>query len=820
MVYALSEAHAHWRREALSVESYRIELDLRSAPTSSTTFEATSHITFTSTQPEVDVDYLGEAVTGVLVDGQPVEYSFDGSRVFVTVPTGRAITLTIRGASAYSRTGQGLHRFTDPADGRTYLYSHFEPSDARRVFPCFDQPDLKAAVTTVLRVPQGWQALANGAVESRDGDKVRFTPTPPLSTYLVAFAAGEYVATRSQWRDMEIALWCRASMAEHVDDEFLEITARGLDFFHEHFGYPYPWGTYDSILVPEYNLGAMENPGLVTFTEKYLFSSRATRAQRAARANTILHEMSHMWFGDLVTPRWWDDLWLKESFAEFMGADASQHATDYVEAWANFAGVRKNWAYQQDQLPTTHPIAAVIADVDAARQNFDGITYAKGAAVLRQLVHYIGRENFYAGARQYFRDHAFGNATYADLLGALEPYTDADLKAWSDAWLKTSGPDVLRARREGDVLHIAHEGTRPHRLDVGCYAGGELTQRMDVLVEADAAEVTVSLPGGVDAVIVNDTDHAYALTRFDEESLTWLLAHLSEVGDELTRAVVWTSLWNATRDGELSVARFVAAAVKHAPVEPNPSMIAQVLSSALAAAADYTDEEITAVELHEGLLAALRAAEPGSDAQLAITRAAIVSAAGRKDTTWLHGVLSGTVDGLAVDDDVRWAVLAALSAAGADSEELIDAQLAQDDSLTGRASALRARWSVPTKETKKQLWAEVTRPAAWSNAEVEALLAAFNAPGHGSLRESVTSQFAAEVTTWWREHPIEIAQRLVRGLFPDSPLGEQQWEKLHEQMLPPALDRVLKECQDQAQRRRRVRGGPGRLAKPIQILLG
>ena len=446
MADTLTFQEATARTAALTLHAYRVHLDVTHAPSDAATFIARTEVDLTTREAETFLDYLGEDVTAVSIDGEEQPVDFDGSRVHLTgLPTDTRITVSVEGRSLYSRTGQGLHRFTDTADGNTYLYSHLEPSDARCIFPCFDQPDLKAPFEFTVTAPGEWTVLSNQPPAEQpavahdsaaDTQTVRFQPTPLLSTYLTAVAAGPYIAKHRTWRapndperTIELTALARTSMADYLDDEILEITAQGLDYFDEHFGYPYPWGKYDSIFVPEYNLGAMENPGLVTFTENYLFRSQATRAQHAGRTNTILHEMSHMWFGDLVTPHWWDDLWLKESFAEFMGADSSAHATAYTEAWTNFAAQRKNWAYLQDQLPTTHPIKAEIPDVDAARQNFDGITYAKGAAVLKQLVHFVGRDNFYAGARDYFQAHAFATATFDDLLDALRHHTDRDVDA-------------------------------------------------------------------------------------------------------------------------------------------------------------------------------------------------------------------------------------------------------------------------------------------------------------------------------------------------------------------------------------------------------
>ena len=808
MTYALTLADARRRSATITLGSYDLHLDVTGAPTGAATYPVAVDIALTTTEPRIFLDYLGQRVDSVRVDGTEVAPDFDGSRLWVDVPVGTRCTVEVRGHSRYSRTGQGLHRFTDPEDGRTYLYSHFEPSDARRVYPCFDQPDLKARFQVRMSVPEGWVALSNG-VETTRGV---FAETPPLSTYLTAFAAGEYVARRDTWRGVDLAVWSRASMARYVDEEFLDVTKQGLGFFHERYDYPYPWGKYDSVLVPEYNLGAMENPGLVTFTEKYLFRSRATRAQHAARANTILHEMCHMWFGDLVTPRWWDDLWLKESFAEFMGADASVSATAYHEAWANFAGARKNWAYTQDQLPTTHPIAAEIPDVDAARQNFDGITYAKGAAVLRQLVHFIGREEFYAGARDFFRAHEFSSASFADLLDSLSAHTDADLAAWADAWLRTSGPDRLIPTRSGSTLTITREGQRPHRFDVGVYSGGALRERLDV--HLDGPSVKLRLPEGTDFVLLNDTDHTYALSGFDGESLRWALANLSTLDDDLARAVAWTSLWNLTRDGELPVTDYVEAALTHATAEPNPSMVTRVLDAALVDARNYTSDESLPTQMSHRLWTLLGGCAPGSDTQLALARVTIGALAGStapEAPARLRELLDGRIDGLTVDNEIRWSVLAALSARDSVDRAELDEELSVDDTMNGHTQHLRAIWATPDEATKREVYELATDPGRWANAEVDALIGAYLAPGSRRFREGLTDRYFDDVERIWAEHPIEIANRLVRGFYPDLDTGadseavDERTEALLARDLPGALRRVLLECQDGWRRRRRVR---------------
>ncbi|OFO94343.1 aminopeptidase N [Corynebacterium sp. HMSC034H07] len=828
----LTHAEASARSAALRLSTYELHLDVTSAPTDADSYEVTSRITFTTTEPETFVDYLGKAVHAVRVNGEEVENTFDGGRVYLrNLPVGEELTVEITGSSYYSRTGQGLHRMHDQADDTTYLYSHLEPSDARRIFPCFDQPDLKASYEVHLTGPEGWQLLSNqpevGREKTEGREVAHFAPTPLLSTYLTAFAAGPYVEKHSTWSapdgtlSVELRAFARASMAEYLDDEILQVTAQGMDFFHSNYGYPYPWGKYDSIFVPEYNLGAMENPGLVTFTEHYLFRSAATRAQHAGRTNTILHEMSHMWFGDLVTPQWWDDLWLKESFAEFMGADSSVHATDYTEAWVNFAGQRKNWAYLQDQLPTTHPIKAEIPDVDAARQNFDGITYAKGAAVLKQLVHYVGRENFYAGARDYFQEHAFGAATFDDLLKALKKHTDRDLDAWSTAWLRTWGPDTLtpELHTDGDKIHElaivveAEDTTRPHRLNVTLF-DDSLNKYATLDVDLEGERTILDEASGLQApalLLLNDGDHTYAKVRFDETSLETIRTRLSEVPDELSRAVIWTSLWNLTRDGEWPVRSYLDTVLKHAPAESNPTLLTTAFANAGYAINHFVGEEAREeirADYAERLWEVLQQAPAGSDAQLTVARAAIQALAAtptESGTQRLRALLDGSLDGLALDPDIRWAILRALAARDAVSAEELEAEKERDNTLTGAAAYLGASHAFPSAELKREVFDLVRTPGKYSNAEVDSLLAAFNAPRSAHLTEAFAQEYFDSLSQLWEEHPIEIANRLVRGLYPDLAMADAATSEFLATERPRALRRVLLECQDALRRAQRVR---------------
>ncbi|HWV49924.1 MAG TPA: aminopeptidase N, partial [Microbacterium sp.] len=562
------------RSANIAVRSIRVELDLTKAPdTTRTGFPSTTTLVFDATTESTWLDFIGESVDALIVNGveQPVDH--DGARIRVT---GLAASneVTVRATGAYSRSGEGLHRFVDPVDGATYLYTQYEPADSRRVMACFEQPDMKASYTFVIHAPEGWQVLSNQAPASTHADDrvqtVEFAPTLPISSYITAVAAGPYHRVDGSWRRgdqvVDLGILCRASLAEHLEaDEIMTITQQGLDFFTDAFAYPYPWGKYDQIFVPEYNLGAMENPGLVTFTEAYIPRGAATDAQRAGRANTILHEMAHMWFGDLVTMRWWDDLWLKESFADYMGSHASAAATRFTDAWVSFANRRKAWAYQQDQLPTTHPIVADIPDLEAAKLNFDGITYAKGASVLKQLVAFVGEDAFFEGARRYFAAHAFGSTTLEDLLVELEAVSGRDVRAWSRAWLETTGVSTLALETDASGKRmLVQTDPRPHRLRVGLYdlVEGRIVHREKVEIDIADARTPIELPDA-DLVLINDDDLTYAKVRLDERSLVTVTAALSTMKDALARGLVWSALWNATRDGELPAARYLEIVRAH-----------------------------------------------------------------------------------------------------------------------------------------------------------------------------------------------------------------------------------------------------------------
>ncbi|WP_298942552.1 aminopeptidase N [uncultured Microbacterium sp.] len=813
------------RAAGIHLETVDVDLDLRDAPkTDAATFPAASTLVFAATVAETWIDFIGASVDDVVINGVPQAVDWDGARVRISGLAAHN-TVIVRGRGRYSSSGEGLHRFRDPVDDEVYLYTQYEPADCRRVYPCMEQPDLKARWRFTVTAPEGWEVLSNGPESARTpvdgGVRVAFAETLPLSSYITAVAAGPYHRVDGAWEgaghSVALGVLCRASLAPHLDaQEILDVTRRGLDYYGTAFAYAYPWGKYDQIFVPEYNLGAMENPGLVTFTESYVFRGKATAAQREARANTILHEMAHMWFGDLVTMRWWDDLWLKESFADFMGAHANVATGAFPDAWVSFASRRKGWAYEQDQLPTTHPIVADITDLEAAKLNFDGITYAKGASVLKQLVAFVGEEAFFRGAQRYFADHAFGNTTLADLLTALEASSGRDLTAWSDAWLQTTGMSEIRVER-GDTRTLVQTAPRPHRLTVGLYAfeGDRLLRRARVELDIDAPRTPLSAPvlPDADLIVPNDDDRTYAKVRLDERSTDAVARGLSSIDDAVTRAVIWAALWNAVRDGELPVRRYVEIVSRHARSEPNVALLADAIVHTGFAISRYAREDDRA-GLARGWLevawSALHAAAPGSDAQLAWARGvgAAASMTGERAAdigAIMRGETAGPA-GLALDPDLRWSWLIALAATGHAGPVEADAELARDPSASGHSRHRTVLAARPDAGIRAAAWQAAWTDESLSNDHLDATIAGVRAGGRRDLIAAHDPDYFARIRPVWSERSIEIARRLVVGLFPasDSLVDVDAWLAANADA-PASLRRLVIEQRDGLVRALRVR---------------
>jgi len=846
----LSRDEARERAALLSVDGYEVSLDLRSVVGERTTDQATDRaadgaprtfrsvttIRFRSAEAGATsfADLIAPSVTALSLNGRDLDPGevFDGTRI--TLEDLQADNeLVVDAQCAYSRTGEGMHRFVDPEDGEVYLYTQYEPADSRRVFANFEQPDLKAPFRFEVRAPEGWTVWSNGVGELTDG-VWRFAETKPISTYITAFAAGpyhyvtdSYSRTFDDGTTLEIPLgaMCRKGLAPYFDsDDVFLVTKQGLDFFHEHFDYPYPFGKYDQAFVPEYNLGAMENPGLVTFREEFIFRGKVTQASYEGRANVILHEMAHMWFGDLVTMEWWDDLWLKESFADFMGAFSLVGATRFKDGWITFANRRKAWAYRADQLPSTHPITADIRDLQDAKLNFDGITYAKGASVLKQLVAYVGQDAFLEGARRYFKRNAYGNTRLGDLLSVLEETSGRDLAAWARSWLQTAGVNSLTPQvvlsAEGRVTELAilqeaaesHPELRPHRVAVGLYRrtpDGAVERYARAEPDVDGPRTIVAELVGAqapDLVLVNDDDLTYCKIRFDEGSLATLRERLGEITDPLARALCWSALWNLTRDALMPARDFVDLVLRFAGRESDIGVLQMLHAWADSALTLYAAPAWRAQGerlLAEGALKELRLAEPGSQHQLTWARFFARVASGAADLQLLRGLLEGTakIDGLDVDQELRWAFLEPLAAHGVADESVLAAELARDDTASGKRHQVRCLAARPSAAVKAQAWAAVVESDALSNALVEATIAGFAQASQRELVAPYAEKYFAAVERVWADRSIQIAMDVVKGLFPalqDSPEtldATDRWLAAHENAAP-ALRRLVLEARD------------------------
>jgi aminopeptidase N len=832
----LTRDEARGRARLLSVRSYQVELDLTGGET---VFDSTATVRFSCHRPGAStfIELTAPAVSSITLNGQPVPpANFDGHRITLD-DLASDNELRVTATCAYSRDGEGLHRFTDPADQAVYLYSDLETFDAHRVYACFDQPDLKAAFELSVTAPADWQVVSNAAPSSvasaqQAGTALwKFPPTPPLSTYITAVAAGPYHVVRDAHDGIALGIYCRRSLAGHLDpDEIFEVTRQGFDFFHAAFGVRYPFGKYDQLFVPEFKAGAMENAGCVTFSESYIFRSRVTDASREARAETILHEMAHMWFGDLVTMRWWDDLWLNESFATWASLAAQAAATRWPGAWTTFAQVLQGWAYRQDQLPSAHPIAADVADIEAVQVNFDGITYAKGAAVLKQLAAAIGQENFLAGVRAYFAEHAWGNATLGDLLAALERASGRDLSSWSKAWLETPGVNTLRPEfltdsdgrfRQFAVLQEAppgHPQLRPHHIAIGLYNQSDsgLTRQHRVEVEVADARTEVPALVGVprpDLVLLNDDDLSYAKIRLDARSLSTLAGAIATINDPLPAALCWAAAWDMVRDAEFATRDYLSLVLSGVGSIADSTALQTVLRRAGLAARRYADQRwrpANLARLATALRALLFAAPPGSDEQLIFAAAFTEAALAPADLSLLSGLLAGTtvIDGLVVDTELRWLMLHRLASRGAATTAQIDAELERDPTDAGQRQAAACRASIPEPEAKRAAWEQIVS-GTLPNAMFRAVLGGFQDLDQDELLAPYATEYFATVADAWRDWGSDMAQWFAQRAYPVGVISQQAIEAADRFVAatdpPAALRRLIIEGRDDVARALRCR---------------
>ena len=812
----LSRDEAAERAALLRVESYEVRLDLTAAP-SATRFGTTTRVVFECRRDGADtfVEHEVPVWESAVLDGVPLELgTVAGNRLPLRGLSAGRHELEVRALADYSVTGEGLHRAVDPADGEVYLYQQSFLDDAQRTFACFDQPDLKAPITLTVQAPADW-VVGGNTRPTQDGASWVFTPTEPISTYLFTLAAGPYHVRRAWHGGIEMGLWCRQSMRDYLDpDDLFTATRQSFDLQQELFGRPYPFGdSYDQVFVPGFNAGAMENAGMVTFTDDFLFRSKVTLDRRRLRATVVAHEMAHMWFGDLVTMRWWDDLWLNESFAELLGTLTVDEATGLPGSWAAFTVSRKAWGYAADQLPTTHPVTTEVADTQSALLNFDGISYAKGASVLRQLMAYVGRDAFFAGVRAYLDRHAWANTTLADLLVALERSSGRELRAWADGWLRTTGVSTLRPVWDRDALAVEQESPTPRtaRIGVGRWdlVDGVLRRRDLTEVDVGAGTTPVPLSGPRPSLLLlNDGDLAFVKIRFDERSAQTLVRHLHTIDDDLSRALCWGALWDSTRDAELPAWAYVEAVLAGAAVEDDPEQVQTLLAQATTAATRYLpagSRPQLRRRLADACWASAEAAKPGSDLQLVYVKAFLgVAEDDRIDGLLVSGPSGdagrrpdddrlGSADthpddpvaeaaptdgsqqppaadrippGLVVDTELRWLVLRRLAALGRADVNRLDAELRDDATAAGErqhAAALAAR---PLAAAKEQAFAMLTEQAELSNDLARAVAGGFWQYGQEDLLRPWAARYFAALPGIWASRGPAVALQITRLLYP------------------------------------------------------
>ncbi|MCH9275296.1 aminopeptidase N [Bifidobacterium amazonense] len=840
---------------------YAVSLDLT---VGAKNFGSTAVITFDA-KPGAStfLDLIADEVSEITLNGVALDpaMAYADSRIELT-DLKEHNEVVVKALCRYSNTGEGLHRSVDPSDGNVYLYSQFEVPDARRVYAVFDQPDLKATFDFDVLAASSWIVTSNMPVKSVDatdrttedgtlGDHEAeavkhwtFETTPVMSSYLTAICAGPYAEWHTAYRNEDgrvvpMAQYCRRSLADAFAkdvDYLFDITKKGFAFYDKTWGVPYPYAKFDQIYVPEYNAGAMENIGMVTIRDSYVFDSKVTDALAERRVVTVLHELAHMWFGDYVTMKWWNDLWLNESFAEFTSTLATAEATEWHDAWATFCSGEKSWALRQDQLSTTHPIVAPINDLNDTYVNFDGITYAKGASVLKQLAFYVGREKFFKGINAYLNKHAYSNATLADLLGELELTSGRDLKAWSAQWLEQSGINTIATEVEtaadGTIesltlkqsAPIEHPVLRSHRLAVGFYdedpATGRIVRTDRFELDVDGEETSVAAAAGrrrPALILVNDDDLTYTKLRFDDASLAFAIENLHRFDDALARAVIWLALWDMTRDGELAAAEFVDTTLRLLATETESTTFRYALGCMSTAAWHYTAPASRA-EVIEHVAAELwklaSAAPAGSDQQFQLATAYLgygeegdeAFAANAK------GLLDGTVklDGLEIDNNFSWTLVNALASVNVFDEADIDAQLAKRDTTENREFAYGARAVRGTADAKAWAWDQALNNDELTNSQLEAVARGFAATPRADLAQPYAEQYFATVDWIWEHKTFHMAEALLEGLYPiyadPATLVElgNAWLSSHE-TADNALQRIIRGNVESSQRTLKVR---------------
>lgn len=812
----------------MEVQSYEVDLDLTQGDE---LFGSTTRVRFRGKPGRATfIDAITGAVHSIVLNGEVLDPAAVSDGVRIQLPRlEEENELVVVAQGKYTNTGEGLHRFVDPVDQEVYLYTQFEVPDSRRMFAVFEQPDLKATFKFNVTAPSYWKVVSNSPTpkpsDLREGVSVwQFEATPRISSYITALVAGPYVEvndslTSASGKKIPLGVFCRKSLFEFMDAEYIfDKTKQGFEFFEAQFGVPYPFEKYDQLFVPEFNAGAMENAGAVTFTETYVFRSKVTDAIKERRVVTILHELAHMWFGDLVTMKWWNDLWLNESFAEYASTLATKEATEWHGAWATFAALEKSWAYRQDQLPSTHPIVAEINDLEDVQVNFDGITYAKGASVLKQLVAWVGQEPFMRGVSSYFKKHAYGNTELSDLLRELEAESGRNLSEWSKLWLETAGVNTLRpeiTEADGKIQSFAilqsaideYPYLRPHRLAIGLYnlIDGKLTRTDRIELDVQGARTEVAELAGKDRpdlILLNDDDLSYAKIRLDQNSWRCALENLSRIEDPLARALVWGAAWDSARDGESSPRDFIKLVLAHIGFETESTTMLTLLRQLLTVTNLYVAEDNrlnSQLEVADGLWKLAQNAVASSDSQLQFVKFFAQFARSEKQLADLADLLSGKqeFDGLEIDADLRWELLTGLAVGGKVSKARIDTELEVDNTANGQKAHAGAIAALPDTSSKQEMFNKLVDTDEMSNALVNSASLAFGRVLEAKTLEPFVDQYFDKVFQIWEQKSYHMAEYLLVNLYPLALANKELVQKTKTFLLrkeleeKPALRRII-----------------------------
>jgi aminopeptidase N len=805
-IRSLTRTEAERRAALIAVERYDVDVDLTALPDGSEV-RSVSTVAFTCREPgaETFVDCAARVLSATL-NGVGLAPAEDGR---IRLPSlAEHNVLRVESVQSDTTAGEGVHKATDPADGEVYVWMSFEPDEARFVWACFDQPDLKAPHAFTVTAPSAWTVTSNSGDARVELDTARhwtFPDTPPLSTYNTVINAGPFHEVRREIDGHNLGLYSRRSLAEVLDrdaDEILTLTRQGLAFYAEAFAMPFPQRRYDQVFVPEFG-GAMENYGCVTWSDVFLRRAAPTPAEHGLLARVLLHEMAHMWFGNIVTMRWWDDLWLNEAFAEFACHWAAERATRHTDAWASHLMIGKISAYLSDQGPASHPIHQPIHDVAQAASIFDNITYPKGASVLQQLKTYVGEEDFRTGMAAYFARHAWGNTTLQDLIDALSEASGRDLDAWRTAWLATAGTDRFTLERDGDtVTLVAADSPRPQVLAVGAYTRNGDALVREALVRVEVSETRTAITGlspTADVLLINDDDLTFATTRPDPTTRDALFRTAAQLPTAISRGVAAATVWDMLTTGEATAAEAGRCLTSVLAAETSDAVIEPYLTLA-ANAAELWAPPAERVALSAEVAAACRslAGDPGR--RRVALRGLARTATTADDLAWLRQQAGDDVD-------LLWRALVREAELGGDIAAESDLLLARDPDPDAWLRALTVRAALPDAGTKAEVWQQLVVDRTVPVNSVGLVAAAFWRPEQDALLAPYAERYLEAVPKLHQGGMI-LAMSYTQRLFPLHGIDPTYIERAREASgeAVPVVRLTLLERSDEVSRMLRARG--------------